>query len=73
LNYGCVGPRLDDDDAQPLGAAGKVTKTGDHSWTIEGFTACLHTNLGNILKDGSGNVVYLNMPFFITITDVSSL
>jgi hypothetical protein len=69
LSYGCVGPRLDPLDAYDPGV---VTKTGEHSWTIEGFTACLHTNLGNILKDSNGEVVYLDMPFLISITDVNS-
>ena len=67
LNYGCVGPNLDPDHAQDPGV---VTRLDAHTWTIEGTKACLHTNLGSILKDGN-NVVYLDMPFLITITDVN--
>lgn len=69
LNYGCVGPNLDLTYAQ---FPGLVTRVDAHTWTIEGSKACLHTNLGNILKDGSNNVVYLDMPFLITITDVNA-
>jgi hypothetical protein len=75
LNYGCISPNLLQGDADPEGMA-TVTNLGNGVWRIEGTQACLHTWLGNKLKDSDSPnepATLLNMPFGLTIRDVETL
>ena len=78
LNYGCLAPRLEQSVMKDEYLA-EVTREGPGTWRIVGEYACLHTNLGHMLRaepgeDGSlGAPIYLYMPFGLTIVDVETL
>ena len=69
LNYGCLWFKVDP-DVRAFPAV--VTRLDHYTWRIEGDYACLHTNLGQYMTDESGNIVYLYMPFGLTIVDVNA-
>jgi hypothetical protein len=69
LSYGCLAPNLEQ-NVLDLDYRAEVTRTGPKSWTIEGIRACLHTNLGHMLRGSNGKPIYLTMPFGLTIVDV---
>ena len=69
LSYGCTYFTLDPADQK---FPGLLTRVDEYTWLIEGDKACLHTWGGTKLVDTSGETVYLDMPFEITIVDVNA-
>ena len=68
LSYGCLGYNLLQQDIDLLRNWPLVTRIDDTTWRIKATRACMHTTHGNMLVDDAEDILYLDMPFGLTIT-----